>query len=382
MQIHNCSADALLQCMFNIDLQIQIVHFGRMNKAITGRNGRVFQPDAMTDTAVVEVKNRLSAVRTVRDGLVQLAMMLVCQPRKRGYLLLIDPQLSGDSLVGEVEGFKAAMRPEIADHLMLVVAKSGEILQPTIDVPPSDLELLRHCIDESFDSGAALPSADKQSEVFLVILHQWITGQGPMTSRWLEEMVGCNYRTVWAAIERLGPALKRYSDRRISLKYFPEQDWKRFLVVAHKARSAVYYADTSDQPRSPESLVRRLGQFGRKDIAVGGVIGAKRYYPDLDIVGTPRLDLCVHAPGTRMDLDFVKQLDPAFEQTSDPHRPARLAIHFVRRKEPLFDREKDGSIWPDPVECLVELFNARLDQQAVSFQEFLTTRGRELSGES
>ena len=368
--------------MCNVDLQIQIIYSELMNKTITGRNGRVFRPDAMTDTAVVEVKNRLSAVRTVRDGLVQLAMILADQPRIRGYLLLIDPQLSHDCLVGEAEGFKAAMRTDVADHLVLVVAKSGEIIQPSNDVPPADMDLLRRCIDESVDLGAVLPSADKQAEVFLVILHQWITGQGPMTSRWLEETVGCNYRTVWAAIDRLGPALKRYSDRRISLKYFPEQDWKRFLVVAPKVRSTVYYADASDQPRSPESLVRRLSQFGRKEITVGGVIGSKRFYPDLDIVGVPRLDLCIHAPGARVDLDFVKQLDPALEQTIDPHRPVRLALHFVRRKDPLFDREKDGSLWPDPVECLLELYNARLDQQAVSFQEFLATRGRDLSGES
>lgn len=336
----------------------------------------------MTDTAVVEVKSRLSAVRTVRDGLVQLAMMLADQPSILGYLLLIDPQLSRDCLEDEARGFKAAMRPEVADRLMLVVAKSGEFIQPSRGIPPADMELLRRCVDESVESGAVLPSADKQEEVFLVILHQWITGHGPMTSRWLEETVGCNYRTVCAAIERLGPTLNRYSDRRISLKYFPEQDWRKFLAVAPKVRSTVYYADASDQPRSLESLVRRLRQLGRKEITVGGVIGARRYYSDLDIVGTPRLDLCVHVPGARVDLDFVKQLDPAFERTSDPHRPARLAIHFVRRRDPLFDREKDGSIWPDPVECLVELYNARLDQQAVEFQEFLARRGRELSGES
>jgi hypothetical protein len=308
--------------------------------------------------------------------------MLADQPEKRGYLLLVDSRLSLHCLKNETDGFKAAMRPDVAERLTLVVVTDAMIVEQSSDISHPDMELLRRCIAESADAGLSLPSSDKQEEVLLVMLQQWITGQGPMTSRWLEDTVGCNYRTVSAALERLGPAVRRHSDRRVSLKQFPEQDWKRVLAVASKVRSTVHYADASDQSRSSESLLRRLRQFDRKDIAVGGVVGAKRYYTDLDIVGAPRLDLCIHAPGSQADLDFVRKLDPALEETRDRHRPARLAVHFLRRKEPFFDRAKDGYLWADPVECLLELFEARLDQQAVGFQEFLAMRGRELSGDS
>lgn len=371
-----------MQCTYSINLQMQTVHSSAMSRTTRGRNRRLGTLDPTTATAVVEVKHRLSAVRALRDGLVQLAMVLADEAGKCGYLLLVDPRLSSDCLAGETAGFKAALRPDVADRLRLVVVKAGEIVEPSSDVPPADSELLRRCFDESVDSGSALPRPDKQAEVFLVMLHQWLTGQGPMTSRSLEDAVGCNYRTVAAAIDRLGPAIRRHSDRRVSLKYFPEQEWKRFLVLAHKVRATIHYAETSDQPRSPESLLRRLRQLGRKDIGPGGVMGAKRYDSDLDMVGTPRLDLCVHVPGPRVDLDFVKQLDPALERTRDPHRPARLALHFVRRKDPLFDREDNGSLWADPLECLLELYIAGLDQQAIGFQHVLATRGRELSGES
>jgi len=336
------------------------------------------RPDAITATAVVEIKYRLSAVRMLRDGLVQLATMLADRPDKSGYLLLIDPRLSQNCLTVETEKFKAAMRPDLANRLHLVVAKDGEILLQTSPLPTTDLRNIRRMINQSVDSGFKLPTPDKQEEVFLVILHQWITGQGPMTSRWLENKVGCNYRTVSAAIERLGLAIKRRSDRRVELKYFPERNWRQFLAIAHKVRSSIFYADASDQPHSPESLLLRLRKFDRKDIAVGGVIGAKRHFPNLDIVGVPRLDLCVHAPGACTDLEFIHQLDPALERTRDLHRPARLALHFVRRKESLFDRESDGSLWPDPIECLLELFLGRLDQQAVAYEEFLVSRARNL----
>lgn len=347
-----------------------------------GRNENQSRPDANTTTAVVEVKHRMSAIRGLRDGLVKLVLMLAEHPLKRGYLLLMDPRLSLHCLASETEGLKSAMRPDIADRLNLVAVKAGQIVQKLGNVPAVDLELLQRCIDESVDSRTALPIPNKQAEAFLVILYQWVMGQGPMTSRWLEETVGCNYRTVSATIDRLESAIRRYSDRRISLKYFPDREWKRFLAVAHKSRATILYADPSDQPRSPESLLRRLPLLGRVNIAVGGVLGAKRYAADLDIVGAPRLDLCVHAPDTHVDLDFVQQLDPALERTRDSHRPARVALHFIRRQDALFDRDNSGSLWADPVECLLELYSAHLDLQAASFQEFLEMRGRASSGEA
>jgi hypothetical protein len=51
------------------------------------------------------------------------------------------------------------------------------------------------------------------------------------------------------------------------------------------------------RPRSPEVLLQRLSELNRSDIAVGGVLGARHYFPGLDLVGTPRLDLVVHSTG-------------------------------------------------------------------------------------
>ena len=141
------------------------------------------------------------------------------------------------------------------------------------------------------------------------------------------------------------------------------------------------YADVSDQPHSYDSLLQRLWRLNIKYIAVGGVLGAKRFHDDLDIVGAPRLDLCIHAPEKYVNLDFMHALDPALERTRDTHRPARVALHFIRRKDALFDQDADGTLWADPVECLLNLYNARLEQQARRFQEFLMARAREQNGQ-
>ncbi len=342
---------------------------------------RTALPDAPSATALVEVRKRIAAVRDLRDGLVAIAGQLVAHPAKRGYLLLVDPRLGASCVDAELEGFRSAMLPEVAKRMHLLTVKGGEVAKAPAGIPDAEFRaMLRAAHADAHDPRAKLPPPDKQAEVLLVILHQWIQGQEPMTSRWLEDTVGCNYRTVAAAVERLGPAVKRLSDRRITLGFFPEEQWKRILANSRKTRSTLLYADSSDQPRSPESLVRRLAAFTRTDIAVGGVLGAKRLYPDLDIVGTPRLDLSIHAPGKAVDLAFVRKLDPALELTRDPHRPVRLALHFARREDPLFDREPNASCWSSAVDCLLDLYDARLEAQASAFAEYLVMRGEELSG--
>lgn len=368
-------------CKCSIDLQLQLVHTKGMNKNSIERVRTTVRDDFETKDAVVEVKRHLSAIRALRDGMVQLAMILADEPNKSGYLVAVDPRIRVDALKHEMEAFKTLMRDTIANRLKLVIFQHGRLIGPTSDLDLGELvpKLNNWIKAETSGMNHKLPNADKREEVFLTILNRWIAGQGPMTVCSLEEAVGCAYRTVSTAVEQLGAAVERSSDRSISLKFFPEREWKRFLAVAQKVRSTLYYADASDQPRSPESLMRRLGTLCRKDIAIGGVLGAKHYFKDLDIIGMPRLDLCIHAPGGTADLDFVSRLDPALEQTRDPERPVRLALHFVRRKESLFDTSSDEMPWADPVECLSELYLAHLDQQAVGFQEYLIHRGEDLN---
>jgi len=345
---------------------------------MNSNSSRKYRPDLASENAVVEVKVSLSAARSLRDALVALAMSLAEKDDLHGYLVLLSPRLSKPFLDAELDGLKAALRPDLAKRLHLVISEGGKIVEGAESIRQDDRVLVEKGIRLEDASRNALPPASKQDEVFLIMLHQWVTGQGPMTSKWLENTVGCNYRTVASAIDRLGPAVSRCSDRSVSLKYFPEQDWGRLLATM-KVRSTMRYIDESGQPRSPESLLKRLQMLERHDVGIGGVLGAMRYYEDLDIVGSPRLDLCVHCPNGTVDTEFVSRLDPALKRTRDTHNPAQLALHFIQRKEPMFDHKSDASIWADPVECLLHLYSARLDIQARGFQDFLATRGRELN---
>ncbi len=339
----------------------------------------IYKPDAHTETAIVEVKARLSAIREVRDALVQLVKLLVEFSEKRAYLVLIDSRISISSLEQELKDFKAAIRSDVANRLYLVTVCDGEIKRIPPGIAQSDLELLRQQVEAFSGSRYLLPRQDMQSEVLRVLLHQWILGKEPMKSNWLAKTVGCSYRTVVAMIEKLGPAVDRLSDRRVQLKYFPKEVWSQFLVVSQKARATIRYMDCSGQPRSPESLVRRLQRMDRMDLAIGGVFGAKWHFQELDIVSAPRLDICIHCLEKNIDLQFVQKLDPALRSTRDPYIPVSLALHFIRRKESFFVSDS-GNIWADPVECLADLYESRLDQQASQFEAFLSERGDILNG--
>lgn len=333
------------------------------------------EPDLGSYTAILEVQESLTSARSIRQALINLATKIRYDAKMLGYLLLIDPKLSEQYIDQEFNTLKGLLRQEIADRLFVVLAKAGKFLGGTDLVRPKDIGLLRDALSVREEALVHLPKPNKQDEVFLLILQRWLAGNERLSSRWIEDAVGCTYRTVASAIKRLGNAIQRHSDRSISVRYFPEREWAQFLSRSDRTRSTMYYADGSGQPRSPESLLRRFQGLMREDIAVGGVIGAKRHYPDLDLIGTPRLDLCIHCPGPSVNLDFVQTLDPALELTSDGSRPARLVIHIVRRHDNFFERDEFGLLLADPVECALGLFDAHLDLQGRAFLEFLIRNG-------
>lgn len=344
------------------------------------RRRGAYRPDFVTETGFGGIKHRLSAIRALRDALAQLLRGLTESEDKTAYLVLVDPRVSDASLEDEMRVFATALRPEIGARLRLVTVRDGQINGAPSGIEPSVLEALRREVEASIRLPFSLPRPDKQSEVLRVVLHQWVTGEGPMTADWVAQVVGCNYRTVAAMLEKLGPAVDRLEDRRFQLKRFPSEAWAHFIATSRTARATVDYVDRSGQPRSPESMLRRLRNLGREDVAVGGALGAKHSWPQLDIVGAPRLDLCVHSPGSRTDLEFIEHLDAALIRAKSSDAKPRVAIHFVRRAEPLFRRGDSGTLWADPIECLADLYEARLDAQAMELQAHLTSEGTALNG--
>lgn len=128
----------------------------------------------------------------------------------------------------------------------------------------------------------------------------------------------------------------------------------------NKSRLTKRYSDRSGQPRSIDSLLKRLARIEHVNIAVAGTLGAQRIYPEIDLIGTPRLDLTVHCPDKYLNIDFVKKLDPALKEELNLEKPASLVIHCIRRKKAFFTTNSNGISWADPVECLLDLHEMSL----------------------
>jgi hypothetical protein len=329
------------------------------------------------DVGIIRI-SRLKAVRSLRSGLIEAAQLLVEGVVREVLLVLDEPEMTEPRILGEWERTRGIFLPEIVQGLNIVMYREGDshglVRNLNSDVQSRLNKILGR---ERTEGGILLPAPELYYEILKVLVHQWFRGQGPMTSKWIAEFaVGCSYPTVADALDRLGPWLTRHSDRRVELNRFPREEWAKLLAVSDRVRSTMRYVVRSGiQARSPRSLMMRLLKTMRTDIAVGGVTGAKHYFPNLNITGDPRLDISIHCPGREVDLSFVEKLDPALVKAGSLHEPAHLVIHMIRRKKAFFGQMDPDGVQPaDPVECLLDLHEVRLEAQA---KEFLEARIRQ-----
>ena len=335
----------------------------------------MIEVDYQDKESVIEAKSGVSATRDLRDALFKLVHLQFHNTGKEVYLLLQDPGLSSNTIRREFDTLQRVLKPEIASKIQLVIARNNELEDATGRVPEWIHQHLKDSPEEGGRQFLALPRPDMKSEVFRVLLLGWIRGRESMTTEWITRKAGCSYRTAARTIESLEPAIVRHSDRSVGLKYFPHDDWRRFAVNAKKARATLLYTDRSGQPRSPESLLNRIASLQRDDVALGGVPGARSHDPHLDMAGTPSLDITIHAHRTK-SVDFpIRKIDPALEPVSRPDQPVALAVHFLRRKETYFEDRGGPLPIADPVECLLDLIQARLSHQAQEFMTHLIHQG-------
>ena len=328
--------------------------------------------DAEIGDSLFEVKTRVDSHRTLNTALVKLAYILGERPGFRGFLVLVDSAITEPRLNDEWLRATKILRPDVLDRLHLCVVKGGRV-QGVPATPDAETQRTIMEVVEK-ERTATAPRSSRSTEpyydILRILINQWFNQAGPLTSRWLAEAAGCTYPTVASALEKLEKYLTRHSDRRVELKAFPKDEWSRLVANADKVRQTLRFADHSGQPRSIESLVARFERVRTDDIAIGGVLGARRRYAELDLIGTPRLDFTIHCRTRKLDLTFLRQLDPALKPARYDE-PARLVIHTLRYPHTFFERATDGSVWADPVECLLDLHEMRLEFQAKEFLQFL-----------
>jgi hypothetical protein len=257
-----------------------------------------FRPDEVIGNTLLEVKAGLDSVGKLRAAIMQLAYALTERGlQSTALLILADPKFTEERLYEEWQCAAKTLNPQIIERLTLVRFLHGEFHGLPQNLSSDIRSRLEDVVRQQVERGGTrVPATRTYYEILKILIHQWLHVSGPMTATWLAKTVGCSYPTVASALERLGGAIRRHSDRSFELAQFPRDEWSRLVAVADRARATMRFADRSGQPRSPDSLLKRVQQLDRPDIAIGGVLGAKHYHPQLDLVGNPRLEFTLHSP--------------------------------------------------------------------------------------
>jgi hypothetical protein len=316
-----------------------------------------------------EVKYGLRAVPLIRSAIFQLGDALSKNANQQGFLLLVDSYVSRKRINEEWILIEKIINPDIARRIKIYL-KNGEKVHGWPENPDEATltHLLRAMRDESSEVGLRLPKTDYFSVILKILLLNWLghTSQKPeiMTMKRLGELAGCSYPTVASSLDRLKNYTKHSYNEGIQLRRFPNEEWHSMILDANKIRATQRFVDRSGQPRRPGFLLERLAKMQLDHIGVGGIPGALAVYPDLNITGSPRLDICIHAPGKVADIEFVKKLDPALEPTKDQMEPAQVVLHFVRSEYSCFEQHLRGIKRASWVECMLDLHEMRLGAQA------------------
>ncbi len=334
-----------------------------------------FRADGILGGTVFEVLVDPRDLRRLRASFHQLARVAT-GPERRGVLVLVEPQISGERLRDEWRSLVLIMKSGILERMTLVIRRDGQPNEVMGTIPSAEHAAIEEIIGHVRVRSARATQRPSEAffDVLRVLLVHWFRKSGPLTSKDLCKQTGYSYPTIASALERLESDIVRHSDRRVELRGFPKDAWFKLLAQSEKVRASQRYTDRSGRPRSPEILLGRLRELGLDHLAVGGVLGARRYQPGLDLVGTPRLDLILHRnnhtptrPGKLADpAAILRKLDPALKPAASGE-PCQVVVHTLFRTEPFFSALENGVRWADEVECLLDLHEARLESQALEF---------------
>jgi DNA-binding MarR family transcriptional regulator len=323
---------------------------------------------------LVEIK-RTNNVRDVRNALVALAYELRDDaPTTTALCVVTQSKLSPNRLADEIDQFREVVRPDLAHRIhLLTTDEDGQLRGSEYASDPEFNKWLMNLVAE--ENSTIAPGRSNQQSVTSMLVQLSLRGCGPQTFKALQEACGASYPTVAATVKELSAHgfIEHQSDRRIVLKYLTPEAWLK-IARAHGAnRKVLRFVDPTGQARTPEAMAKRLfklqDQGVAKHVAVGGVLGAMHYFPDLDITASPRLDLTIYGQGT----DFIQKLDAALALTSDPQAKAIVVVHLTP-EPPRFIEQLLGATWASELECIADLTEMGLTREVIEMVSDLNRR--------
>jgi hypothetical protein len=297
-------------------------------------------------------------LRDIRGNLLALAYLLAKEPAgTQAACVLVGSKITQDRLAAELALFRAAVRPSLGSRVHLAQLVDGRL----IGLPSPGTGFMAWLQGLVGEKVAPASTPNSSREVVLgFLLRSWLAHSGPLSTTAIQSAVGASYPTVAKVLKQLEAAsvLSRATDRRVEIRAPSLPQWRHWIAAQAIARKTVRFIDPAGTARSPEAMAQRLFKLGRDDVAVGGVLGARRHFAGLNITGGIRLDLTVH----RAPLDFISKLDAGLVETQDPHAKAAIVVHHSQGSTPWFVKDAAG-LWADPLDCLIDLHELGLDEQ-------------------
>lgn len=331
-------------------------------------------PDLHT---ILELKvSSAGPLRGLAARATQLALAASQPTVKRAILAWWSASFSPREIGSEWERVLSVFSAEIKTKLQLVlVSPANDVIYPADDLGRQVAAALRRAAAAVSRAAAAVPEQltvsrpDLSYEVLKILLLRWLRGDSPIAMGELQAQTGLTHPTVAKRIRELGPDVERTSNRSVRLRAFPTRAWAELAALSLRVRQTVGFEDRSGRSGDLSALVVRIQRQRPSNVALGGVVGARHWQPEFDLVGIPRVDLELHAPLGNADLRFVSRIDPALVPARPEVAPV-LAVHAVIRAVSLFEGSERALPWADPVEILLDLYQLKLHKQADDFIRF------------
>jgi hypothetical protein len=313
----------------------------------------------------VEVK-KTNSVRDIRGALLSLAYLIGQEPvRNQAVCAVVDTRLSYGRLEAELGRFRQVIHPAIANRIHFLVGK-GEMPDHNArtfrgsmkDAPPEFYDWLADLVTMDRQNTRSQHHLPSRQIVVAALAQLRLWNAPPVTVKHLQETCRVSYPTVAAVLKELADLgwLEDSGERGVRLRYLSSGEWMELAREHARQRKVHLFTDPTGQS-SPERMVNRLERLRESNkisqtVRIGGVIGASKYFSELDITAAPRLDLSVEG-----DPSLVAAiLDAGLLRKAKPDQRIALAVHVTSSPWTASDWEsKLQGPWASELECLSDL---------------------------
>lgn len=334
-------------------------------------------------TILVEVK-RTNSMRDVRNALLALAYLVHREPpTSKAVCVLIDSRLSDGRLQDELHQLREVVHPVIADRIHFLVDKSAAsrnviAFSGSLENASSDFYTwLEELVATERLRGHA-PQLPPRQIVVAALAQLRLWNQPPVTVKQLQQTCGVSYPTVATVLKDLAEKgwLEVSGERGVRLRHLTFGEWMELARDHAKQRKVHLFTDPTGQ-NSPDRMVKRLARLQGanklpRSVRIGGVLGASKHFPELDITAAPRLDLSVEANPARV----AEMLDAGLRTKSRPEQRVALAVHVTRDPWVIADAEAKGQ-WAGELECLSDLIEMGFTREASEMAHHMELTNKE-----